>query len=662
LDPKTRLDEIKRLIRQYDHEYYILDNPSVPDSEYDSLMRELLQIESTHPELVTKDSPSMRVGGEVQDRFVKVTHKVPMLSLGNVFSADELREFDSKIRKEVSGYTYTAELKIDGLSVSLIYEDGYLVLGATRGDGVVGEDITSNVKTIKTVPLHIPYSRLVEVRGEIFMPIKSFEELNRIKAQNGEEPFRNPRNAAAGSVRQLDPKEVRKRNLNVFVYFLMDRTLAKDHYSALQLVKSWGFNVNPLNRYCRSIEEVIQYVKDIEEKRHSLPYDIDGIVIKVNEYALYDDIGYTSKYPKWAVAYKFAAEEVVTVLEDVAFQVGRTGVVKPVAQLKPVMISGSQVSRATLHNEDFCKERDIHIGDHVVVRKAAEIIPEVLRVLPEQRTGKETPFEMISFCPICHSKLERKPSEADYYCLNPACEGKHIEGLIHFASRDAYNIEGLGEKIVTDLFNDGLIHDISDLFLLKNHYDELVQKEGYGTKSVDNLLAAIEASKQNPLDKLIFGLGIRHVGAKMAKVLTNVYPDMDKLMAASKESLLEIPDVGEAIANSVTSYFQNDGNTEKIKKLHNLGLNMASQKIFVNQDSYFSGKTVVLTGGLETYSRSEAKELIEQRGGNVSSSVSRNTDIIVVGTDAGSKLTKGKDLGIRIIDEAEFVKLIKEES
>ncbi len=662
MNVKDRITHLKTLIDKYNYEYYALDDSSVSDNEFDLLMNELLALEKAHPELVTKDSPTVRVGGIVQEKFSKVVHEIPMLSLGNVFSSSELRDFDNKIRKEVEKYTYTAELKIDGLSVSLKYLDGFLFQGATRGDGSVGEDITENVKTINSIPLKIPFITPVEVRGEIFMPNKSFNDLNAQKVRLGEEPFKNPRNAAAGSVRQLNPQIARKRNLDVFIYYLMDRTLTDNHYSALQLVKSWGFHVNPLTQFCPTIDDVINFVHDIDNKRIELPYEIDGVVIKVNEFSLYEKIGYTSKFPKWAIAYKFAAEEVVTVLEDIRFQLGRTGVVKPVAELSPLMISGSLVSRATLHNEDFCMDRDIHVGDHVVVRKAGEIIPEVLRVIPEKRTGVEVPFAMISNCPICHSQLQRKESEADYYCMNPNCEGKHLEGLIHFASRDAYNIDGLGERILTELFNDAYIKNISDIFILKERYADLIQKERFGIKSVDNLLAAIEVSKKNPLDKLIFGLGIRHVGAKIAKVLASTYEKLVLLQQASMEDLLEIPDIGSAIAKSVIDYFQDEKNKFEIDRLEKLGLNMASPKIFENRTSYFSGKTVVLTGGLDSYSRKDATDLIEQLGGNVASSVSKNTDLIVAGKDAGSKLNKGQELGIRTINEAEFIELIMRES
>ncbi|MBN2503865.1 MAG: NAD-dependent DNA ligase LigA [Bacilli bacterium] len=662
MNVKDRIDELRSMLNRYNHEYYVLDNPSVPDSEYDRLMRELILLEQENPEFMRKDSPSVRVGGEVRDGFVKVRHQVPMLSLGNAYSLEELEEFDARVRKEVTDFSYVAELKIDGLSVSLSYVNGYLERAATRGDGFVGEDITENVKTINSIPLKIPEDLSIEVRGEIFMPNKSFEKLNLEKLENGEEPFKNPRNAAAGSIRQLDPKIVRKRNLDVFIYYLMDRSIAKDHYGSLELVEKWGFKINPLTRKCANIDEVIEFVKEMDDKRNSLPYEIDGIVVKVNEYKLYDRIGYTAKSPKWAIAYKFPAQEVMTRLNDIRFQLGRTGVVKPVAELEPVMISGSLVSRATLHNEDFCLARDIRIKDQVVVRKAGEIIPEVVRVVPEVRTGKEIPFSMIDKCPICGQDLSRQVGEADYYCLNPHCEGKHLEGLIHFASRDAYNIDGLGERILTELYNDGYINTLPDIFTLDKYYEDLIQKEGFGNKSVDNLLSAIQSSKTNPLDKLLFGLGIRHVGNKIAKILSGHFVDIDELMEATEEELIAIDDIGEAIANSIIRYFKDEKNRQMIAQLKQLGVNTVAKRENAETTSYFSGKTIVLTGSLENMTRNEAKALIERKGGNPTSSVSKNTDLVIAGSEAGSKLIKANELGVKVIDERQFMEIIERES
>ena len=660
MNAKAQIELLRERLNRYNYEYFVLDNPSVSDQEYDALMKELIKLENEHPEHFDPNSPSQRVGGQIQAKFKKVIHAIPMLSLGNAFTYDELRDFDRKIKNEVDNYTYVVEVKIDGLSVSLKYSGGALVLAATRGDGVVGEDITANARTIRSIPLAIPYQGDVEVRGEIFMGNQAFTELNNLKLAAGEEPFKNPRNAAAGSVRQLDSKLVSKRKLDSYMYYLMNRETETDHFAALEKLKKWGFKVNPLTRKCASIDAVIDHIDELAAKRKSLAYEIDGIVIKVNEFQLYDRIGYTAKYPKWAIAYKFPAEETITILEDIRFQVGRTGVVKPVAELRPVMISGSLVSRATLHNEDFCLARDIHIKDHVVIRKAGEIIPEVIRTLPELRTGSEIPFRMIKTCPECDSKLIRSKEEADYYCLNPDCEAKHIEGLIHFASRDAYNIEGLGERIVTEFFNDGYLKNIADIFTLDRHYDELIVKEGFGTKSIDKLLDAIASSKKNPLDKLIFGLGIRHVGGKTAKVLTERLGDIDAFFTATKEELLAIPDIGETIAASVEQYFRDERNRELMERLRELGVNLTAPKPTRKTDTPFSGMNVVLTGSLTYLTRNEAKELIERLGGNVTGSVSKNTDLIVAGEDAGSKLDKGKELGIRIIDEQEFLVMTKD--
>jgi len=662
MNPLFRIEELISLIKQYNYEYYALDNPSVSDAEYDLLMRELIQLEEKYPEYASLDSPSKRVGGTVLEKFEKVVHTSSMLSLGNVFSDDELRDFDNKIRKEVSNYTFTAELKIDGLSVSMKYAEGKLVQAATRGDGVVGEDITENVKTIRSVPLNIPYLEDVEVRGEIYMSKASFDKANAEKTKNNEEPFKNPRNAAAGSVRQLDSRIVAKRGLDVFAYYLMNRTLKNSHFDSLELLKEWNFSVNPLTTKCKDIEEVISFVHQMTEKRETLPYEIDGIVIKVNEFQLYERIGYTAKYPKWAIAYKFPAEEVKTKINAIRFQIGRTGVVKPVADLEPVMISGSLVSRATLHNEDYCLSKDIRVHDSVIVRKAAEIIPEVVRVIFSERDDRQVPFQMIKECPACQTHLERKPGEADYYCVNPLCEAKHIEGLIHFASRDAYNIDGLGERIITELYNDGFIKTIPDIFKLHNEYHNLIQKERFGEKSVQNLLDAIEVSKKNSFDKLVFGLGIRHVGSKMAKVLVNHYSTIEKLMDASIEEMMNLSDIGEAIATSVYQYFQKEENVQLVNELENLGCNMVYQSTKVDKETTFTGKTIVLTGTLDNYSRGNATIIIENLGGKVSSSVSKNTDFILAGHDAGSKLDKGRSLGIQIITEDEFTKIIEEES
>jgi DNA ligase (NAD+) len=658
MNANVRIQELRELLNRYNYEYYILDNPTVTDSEFDKLMQELKNLESKNPELITPDSPTQRVGGEVSEKFVKVEHDIPMLSLDNVFSYEELRSFDKKIKKVVKDYTYTADLKIDGLSVSIKYENGYYKRAATRGNGVIGEDITENVKTIQSVPLKIDLQDDVEVRGEIYLSKKSFERINKEKLENGEEPFKNPRNAAAGSIRQLDPKIVAKRRLDAFIYYGYGLN-ENNHFKIIEKLRSLGFKVNKNTVYCETIEEVIGFIEKVSEMKYDLEYEIDGVVIKVNELDLYEQIGYTSKFPKWATAFKFPAEEVETVLETIDFQIGRTGVVKPVAKLKPVMISGSLVSRATLHNEDFVNDRNIHIKDHVVVRKAGEIIPEVLRVVNEKRTGNEIPFKMIERCPVCDSLLERKDGEADYYCLNPNCEAKHLEGLIHFASREVYNIDGLGEAILTELYNDGYVKNIADIFKLVDYREELVKKERFGEKSVENLINAIEESKKNNLDKLLFGLGIRHVGAKTAKVLAQNYNNISSLFDAEVEELESIKDIGNTTATSVYQYFHDKNNVELINSLQALGVNTEYNDERQTESTVFTAKTVVLTGTLSNYSRNEAKAIIEKMGGNVSSSVSVKTDYVLVGDSPGSKYDKAITLGVKVITEEEFINMIK---
>jgi len=659
MDEVKRISELRKTLKRANYEYYVLDNPTLSDYDFDMLLRELQELEERYPDLIAKDSPTQRVGGVASSKFKKITHNRRMLSLGNLFSEEEVRDFDKKIKKSVSNYTYTADLKIDGLSVSLKYKNGFLEQAATRGNGLVGEDITENAKTIRSIPLSIDYLDDLEVRGEIFISKKIFEKINISREELELATFRNPRNAAAGTIRQLDPKVVAKRNLDAFIHYMVADNDIINHYDSLMFLKEKGFKVNNYTKECKNIDEVIEFIKKVDEFRFDLPYEIDGVVIKVNEFNLYNEIGYTAKYPKWAIAYKFKALEVETVLNDIRFQIGRTGVVKPVAELEPVMISGSLVSRATLHNEDFCKERDIHIGDHVIVRKAGEIIPEVLRVVSEKRTGNEIEFEMITNCPICDSNLVRKPGEADYYCLNPNCDARHLEGLIHFASREAYNIDGLGESILTELYNDGYVKDIADIFMLNLYHEELIQKERFGDKSVKNLFSAIENSKTNNLDQLIFGLGIRHVGAKVSKVLCEELTCLENFYNQNFESLLAINDIGKAIANSVVKYFDDESNKNMLDKLVEYGLNMNYNSSKVASETFFTNKTVVLTGSLSEFSRKEAKTFIENLGGNVSSSVSKKTDYILLGDSPGSKYQKGLELGIKILSEDEFKEKIK---
>jgi DNA ligase (NAD+) len=660
----ARVEELHRLLNQYNYEYHVLDKPSVPDAEYDRLMQELIALEAEYPELKTKDSPSQRVGGEALDAFAKVEHRTPMLSLGNAFNEGDLRDFDRRVRQEVGDVKYVCELKIDGLAVSLRYEDGYFVQGATRGDGLIGEDITENLKTIRSLPLRLKESVTLEVRGEAFMPKKSFEALNQQRSERGEELFANPRNAAAGSLRQLDPKIAASRNLDLFVYGIVnaDELGIDSHSEGLDYLHELGFKTNPERCVCANIDEVIQFVTSWHEKRAQLPYEIDGMVIKVDSFEQQEQLGTTAKSPRWAIAYKFPAEEVVTKLIDIELSVGRTGVVTPTAILEPVRVAGTTVQRASLHNEDLIREKDIRIGDYVVVKKAGDIIPEVVNVLPERRTGEEVPFSMPTHCPECGSALVRLDEEVALRCINPKCPAQIREGLIHFVSRNAMNVEGLGEKVIAQLFKEGLIEDVADLYTLTK--EQLINLERMGEKSATNLLNAIEASKENSLERLLFGLGIRHVGAKAAKILAQEFETMDRLMQATKEELMAIHEIGEKMADSIVAYFAKPEVGELINELRSYGVNMTYKGPkavnVTDKDSYFAGKTVVLTGKLEKLSRNEAKEKIEQLGGKVTGSVSKNTDLVIAGADAGSKLTKAQQLNIEIWDEARFLQEIEQ--
>lgn len=659
MEAKNRVEELKKCLKEYNYQYYVMDNPTVSDQEYDSLLHELIRLEEEFPELATMDSPTKRVGDIILDKFEKVTHDIPMMSLSNAFNEDELRLFDEKIRKIESNITYNVELKIDGLAGSLKYENGILIQGATRGNGAIGENITNNVKTIKSIPLNIDYMDDLEVRGEIFMSKKSFNKANQKRQEENGELFKNPRNAAAGSVRQLDSKIAASRNLDMFIYSVIspENHNLNTHSDALDFASRLGFKVNPLSKECKDINEVITFIKAYTEKRNDLAYEIDGIVVKVNQIGSYDTIGYTAKSPKWAIAYKFPAEEVVTKINSISFQVGRTGQITPVANLSPVIVQGSTVSRATLHNEDYINERDIREEDYVVIRKAGDIIPEVVRVVFDRRTSTKR-FQMIDHCPACNSEIERKEGEADFYCVNPHCPAKKIEGLIHFASRKAMNIDGLGERIVEQFFNDGLIQTIDDIYLLHNHRMDLVVKEGFGQRSIEKLLDSIELSKENNLDKFLFGLGIRHCGEKVSKLLASNLKSLDRFYTITKEELVTIAEIGDVIAESVVSYFANEDNKDLLLRLKLLGLNMDYQSN-VKEKSEFISKTFVLTGKLELYKRDEAKELIESFGGKVTGSVSKKTDYVLAGTDAGSKLVKAQKLGVKVISEAEFKELLK---
>jgi DNA ligase (NAD+) len=657
---QQKINELRSLLHQYGYEYYVLDQPTVPDAEYDRLMQELIQLEETYPELKTADSPTVRVGGAVLDMFEKVEHSTPMLSLGNAFNEQDLKDFDRRIRQAVGDdFSYVAELKIDGLAVSLRYEDGLFVQGATRGDGTIGEDITANLKTIKSMPLRLTEPVTLEVRGEAFMPKRSFEALNAARSERGEELFANPRNAAAGSLRQLDPKIAASRKLDIFLYGIGNPAAigVESHSEGLDYLDKLGFKTNQERRKCTAIDEVIEYINGWVEKRPHLPYEIDGIVIKVNSFTHQDELGTTAKSPRWAIAYKFPAEEVVTTLKDIELSVGRTGVVTPTAILEPVKVAGTTVGRASLHNEDLIREKDIKIGDKVVIKKAGDIIPEVVNVLADQRTGDEIDFHMPTHCPECDSELVRLEGEVALRCINPKCPAQIREGLIHFVSRDAMNIEGLGEKVISQLFAEKLISDVADIYQLTR--EQLLALERMGEKSVSNLLTAIEASKDNSLEKLLFGLGIRHVGAKAAKTLAQYFGSMSKLASASKEELLAINEIGDKMADSIVSFFEQEEAQELLQELSSFGVNMdykgAKPVSAEESDSIFAGKTVVLTGKLEQLSRNEAKEKIEALGGNVAGSVSKKTHLVIAGEDAGSKLTKAQDLGIEVWDEARLL-------
>jgi DNA ligase (NAD+) len=653
---EKKAKDLQNLLNQYAYEYYVLDQPSVPDAEYDRLLRELIEIEEQFPELQTPDSPTQRVGGEILTMFNKVQHATPMLSLGNAFDEQDLRDFDRRVRQGVGeNVAYVCELKIDGLAVSLIYEDGLLVRGATRGDGTTGEDITSNLKTIRSLPIRLKDQVSLEVRGEAFMPKKSFEALNKARKEREEEPFANPRNAAAGSLRQLDPKIAASRNLDVFLYGIANvgDTGIRAHSEGLDYLEKLGFKANKERRKVDSIEGVIEYVNSWVEKRPDLPYDIDGIVIKVDSLDQQAELGTTAKSPRWAIAYKFPAEEVVTTLKEIELSVGRTGVVTPTAILEPVQVAGTTVGRASLHNEDLIREKDIKIGDKVVIKKAGDIIPEVVNVLAEQRTGNEVEFHMPTECPECDSELVRIEGEVALRCINPKCPAQIREGLIHFVSRDAMNIDGLGERVVSQLFAQELIKDVADIYKLTR--EQLLALERMGEKSVNNLLSAIEATKDNSLEKLLFGLGIRLVGAKAAKTLAQEFDTMDKLMKASKEELTAINEIGDKMADSIVTYFDNDEVKELVSELKAVGVNMeykGPKKVTAeDSDSFFAGKTIVLTGKLEQMGRNDAKEKIEALGGNVAGSVSKKTDLVIAGEDAGSKLTKAESLGIEVWNE-----------
>ena len=650
---KERYDELIKLIEKANYEYYTLDNPSITDREYDNLMSELLDIENKHPEIKRPDSPSEKIGGEIISEFKKVNHKVPMFSIADVFNESEIVAFDERIRKEFPNPSYVCELKIDGMAVSLQYENGYFKSAATRGNGVVGEDITHNVKTIKSVPLRLTEPITIEVRGEIYMPKKSFIKINEERAKNNENLFQNPRNAAAGSIRQLDSSIAKQRNLDTFIYHV-PTTDKRTHYEALMDLKKWGFVVNPNIKKVNTIEEILDYINYWTLHREELPYEIDGIVIKVNDIHMQRELGNTAKYPKWVIAYKFPAEEVKTRLTDIVCTVGRTGLITPNAIFDPVKIMGSTVRRATLHNEQYVLDKNLLIGDNILVHKAGDVIPEVVGPVVADRTGNEKPFIMPEKCPICGALLVATESQIDYKCPNELCPARNIESLIHFADRKAMNIEGLGERIIEDFYNMGIIKNIIDIYNLKDKKEDLIELEGFGEKSVNKLLDNIENSKQNSLEKILFAIGIKGIGEKNAKLLARKYSNIDALQKASLEELTAIPDIGLILAQNIKDFFNNEDNINLINNLKEMGVNFTYHGASIKENDELTGKRIVVTGTLKKYTRDEIQNIIEENGGLWSTSVTKNTYAVIVGENAGSKYDKAKELNIPIWSEEEF--------
>lgn len=656
---KKRIDELIDILNQANYEYYVLANPTLTDQEFDKYMRELEDLEKEYPEYAINTSPTKRVGGEVIDKFNKIKHKIPMLSLPDVFNEEEIREFDTRIRNQGFSPEYVCELKIDGLSGSFHYEDGALLTGATRGDGIIGEEITHNVKTIRTLPLKLKEDIDIEVRGEIYLGRETLARLNQERKEKNQPLLQNCRNAAAGSIRQLDSKIAAERKLDTWIYHLPNPEDygIKTQFESLEYMKKLGFKINPANRLVKNIEGILDFIKEYASKRPFLPYDIDGVVIKVNDLETQKKLGFTSKHPRWAIAYKFPAEEVLTKLQDIIFTVGRTGRITPNAVLEPVILMGSTIKRATLHNEDYVIEKGLKINDIVSIRKAGDVIPEVVEAKIERRTGKETEFQMITNCPICNSILEKKSGQVDHYCLNPNCPARHIEGLIHFCERKAMNIEGLGEKIMEDFFNLGFIKSILDIYHLETHQKDLQELEGYGKKSIENLLNAIEKSKKNSLERLIFGLGIEGIGDKTALYLAKTYKTIDTLATQSEEELKQKKDIGPILAHNIHDYFDNVDNIALINNLKELGINTKYLGPEEKQNEWISKKRFVVTGTISFMNRDEIEELIENYGGLTSSSVSSKTDIVIAGEKAGSKLDKAKELGIEIWNEEKWTEI-----
>lgn len=662
-EARHRVDELQELLWQYSHEYYVLDQPTVTDEEYDQLYYELVDLEETFPELIHLDSPTQAVGGQLLEGFEKIAHSTPMMSLNDAFNIEELRAFDNRLQRLTeNNYTYTAELKIDGLAINLRYEQGELVEAATRGDGTVGENVTENIKRIRMIPKRLKQDIDIEVRGEIYMPKRSFLELNQARELEGLEIFANPRNAAAGTIRNLDPAVTQRRKLSGFFYTIVqaDQYGVSSQDEALDLIENLGLPVNQEHTHLQDINDILHYIEKYQDERQALPYDIDGIVVKVNEFSIQDQAGFTARSPRWAIAYKFPAEEAETTVLSIDWTVGRTGVVTPTAIMEPVLLDGSTVRRATLHNVDMIKKKDVRLGDQVLIRKAGDIIPEVIRVLFDKRPKESQPYLIPSHCPVCESDLVHLEEEVALRCVNPQCPAQVVEKMIHFVSRNAMNIDGVGEKVIRQLYDEGLIQDVSDLYTLKK--EDLVQLERFGEKSAGNTVEAIDASRSSSLERLIFGLGIRHVGSKASLLLAQSFQSMDNLMQADSEDILQVEGIGEIIVDSIQNFFQLDETKKLIGKLKNLQINMnyldTRAEVEESVTRQLEGKTIVLTGKLEVMKREELAELIQQAGGKVTGSVSKNTDLLIAGENAGSKLSKAQELGTEIWSEADLLDIL----
>ena len=666
-EAQKRLEELRELINYHNYRYYVLDDPEIPDAEYDRLMQELLELERQFPDLVTPDSPSQRVGAPPREEFETVPHTVPMLSLDNAFSEEDIREFDERVHR-LLGVTgpieYVAEPKLDGLGVELVYENGLLTVGSTRGDGYVGENVTANLKTIKSIPLRLitrwlPAPERLEVRGEVIMEKEAFRRLNEEREKRGEPPFANPRNAAAGSVRQLDPSVTASRPLDMYCYAygqIVGGPDFKTHWEVLEAYKKWGLKVNPLNELCEGVDRVVDYYKRMTEKREELPYEMDGVVVKVNSLEYQARLGMKTRSPRWAIAWKFEAHQEISQVLDIVAQVGRTGTLTPVAILKPVRVGGVVVSRATLHNQDEIDRLDVRIGDWVIVQRAGDVIPQIVKVVKSRRTGKEKPYHLPDRCPVCGAEVVRMPGEVAYRCTNASCPAQLKERILHFASKRAMDIDGLGEKLVDQLVDKGLVKDLADLYFLKK--EDLVKLERMGEKSAENLLRAIEESKNRSLDRVLYGLGIRYVGEHMARVLIDHFGSIEALKNATYEDLIQIPEVGPVVAQSVVTFFRQPENLKLLERLKQAGVRLEQAPEERKKSDLLAGKTFVFTGALKSFTREEAQRLVEELGGRAASSVSRKTDYVVVGENPGSKAQRARELGIPMITEEEFKRMI----